>query len=85
MPRMRWEASGLDSRRLQGDQRARGRRGSQIMRMRRKGAEFEGLVLLRTFVSDPATAQWATVGEAPAPQLNDRSPPRPQRGNGREQ
>ena len=59
MPRMRWEASGLDSRRLQGDQR--GRRGSQIMRMRRKGAEFEGLGLLRTFVSDPATAQWATV------------------------
>ena len=50
------------------------------MRMRRKGAEFEGLGLLRTFVSDPATAQWATVGEAPAPQLNDRSPPRPQRG-----
>ena len=55
------------------------------MRMRRKGAEFEGLGLLRTFVSDPATAQWATVGEAPAPQLNDRSLPRPQRGNGREQ
>ena len=80
MPRMRWEASGLDSRRLQGAER-----GSQIMRMRRKGAEFEGLGLLRTFVSDPATAQWATVGEAPAPQLNDRSPPRPQRGNGREQ
>jgi len=82
MPRMRWEASGLDSRRLQGDQRARER---QNVRMRRKGAEFEGLGLLRTFVSDPATAQWATVGEAPAPQLNDRSPPRPQRGNGREQ
>ena len=63
----------------------RGRRGSQIMRIRRNGGEFEGLGLLRTFVGDPATAQWATVGEAPAPQLNDRSPPRPQRGNGREQ
>ena len=39
------------------------------MRMRRKGGEFEGLGLLRTFVGDPATAQWATVGEAPAPTL----------------
>ena len=55
------------------------------MRIRRNGGEFEGLGLLRTFVGDPATAQWATVGEAPAPQLNDRSRPRPQRGNGREQ
>ena len=55
------------------------------MRIRRNGGEFEGLGLLHTFVGDPATAQWATVGEAPAPQLNDRSPPRPQRGNGREQ
>ena len=54
------------------------------MRIRRNGGEFEGLGLLRTFVGDPATAQWATVGEAPAPQLNDRSQPRPQGGNGRE-
>jgi hypothetical protein len=54
------------------------------MRIRRNGGEFEGLGLLRTFVGDPATAQWATVGEAPAPQLNDRSRSRPQRGNGRE-
>ena len=54
------------------------------MRIRRNRGEFEGLGLLRTFVGDPATAQWATVGEAPAPQLNDRSQPRPQRGNGRE-
>ena len=61
-----------------------GRHRSQIMRIRRNGGEFEGLGLLRTFVGDPATAQWATVGEAPAPQLNDRSRPRPQRGNGRE-
>ena len=45
------------------------------MRIRRNGGEFEGLGLLRTFVGDPATAQWATVGEAPAPQLNDL--PRP--------
>ena len=60
------------------------RRGSQIMRIRRNGGEFEGLGLLRTFVGDPATAQWATVGEAPAPQLSDRSRSRPQRGNGRE-
>jgi len=43
----------------------RGRKGSQIMRIRRNGGEFEGLGLLRTFVGDPATAQWATVGEAP--------------------
>ena len=54
------------------------------MRIRRNGGEFEGLGLLRTFVGDPATAQWATVGEAPAPQLNDRSRSRPQRGNDRE-
>ena len=53
------------------------------MRIRRNGGEFEGLGLLHTFVGDPATAQWATVGEAPAPQLNDRSRSRPQRGNGR--
>ena len=55
------------------------------MRIRRNRGEFEGLGLLRTFVGDPATAQWATVGEAPAPQLNDRSQPRPQGGTGREQ
>ena len=54
------------------------------MRMRRKGAEFEALGLLRTFVGGPAAAQWAMAGGAPAPQLNDRSRPRPQRGNGRE-
>ena len=57
----------------------------QIMRMRRKGGEFEALRLLRTLVGGPAAAQWAMAGGAPAPQLNDRSPPRPQRGNGREQ
>ena len=45
-------------------------------------AEFEALGLLRTFVGGPAAAQWAVAGEAPAPQLNDRSRPRPQRGNG---
>ena len=49
-----------------------------------KGAKNEALWLLRTFVGCSATAQWAAVGEAPAPQLNDRSRPRPQRGNGRE-
>ena len=54
------------------------------MRMRPSFAEFEALALLRTFVAGPATAQWAAVGEAPAPQLNDRSRPRPQRGNSRE-
>ena len=59
-----------------------GRSGGQIMRMRRKGGEFEALGLLRTFVGCPAAAQWAVAGEAPAPQLNDRSRPRPQRGNG---
>ena len=62
----------------------RGHRGSQMMRMRRKGAEFEALGLLRTFVGGPAAAQWAMAGGSPAPQLNDRSRPRPQRGNGRE-
>jgi hypothetical protein len=64
--------------------RSQGRNGGQIMRMRRKGAEFEALGLLRTFVGGPAAAQWAMAGGAPAPQLNDRSRPRPQRGNGRE-
>ncbi len=54
------------------------------MRIRRNRGEFEGLGLLLTFVDDPATAQWATVGEAPAPQLTDRSQSPPQRGNGRE-
>ena len=75
---------GCDRRPVQGGQRAReeGRRGSQIMRIRQKGAEFEALGLLRTFVGCPAAAQWAVAGEAPAPQLNDRSRPRPQRGNG---
>ena len=62
----------------------RGHRGSQMMRMRRKGAEFEAWTLLRTFVGRPAATQWDVAGEAPAPQLNDRSRPRPQRGNGRE-
>ena len=54
------------------------------MRRRPNFAEVEALALLRTFVAGPATAQWAAVGEAPAPQLNDRSRPRPQRGNSRE-
>ena len=54
------------------------------MRMRRKGGEFEALRLLRTLVGGPAAAQWAMAGGAPAPQLNDRSQPRPQGGNGRE-
>ena len=61
-----------------------GRRGRQNMRVRLKPAGFEAPGLLRTFVGSPATAQWAAAGEAPAPQLNDRSRPRPQRGNGRE-
>ena len=59
-----------------------GRRGRQNVRMRPKRAGFEAPGLLRTFVGGPATAQWAVAGEAPAPQLNDRSRPRPQRGNG---
>ena len=54
------------------------------MRIRQKGGEFEALGQLHTFVGSPAAAQWAVAGEAPAPQLNDRSRPRPQRGNGRE-
>jgi len=61
-----------------------GRRGRQNVRMRLKRAGFEAPGLLRTFVGGPATAQWAVAGEAPAPRLIDRSPPRPQRGNGRE-
>jgi hypothetical protein len=61
-----------------------GRRGRQNVRVRPKRAGFEAPGLLRTFVGGPATAQWAVAGEAPAPQLNDRSRPRPQRGNGRE-
>ena len=61
-----------------------GRRGRHIVRMRRKGAEFEALGLPRTFVGGPAAAQWAVAGEAPASQLIDRSQPRPQRGNGPE-
>ena len=61
-----------------------GRRGRQNVRMRQKGAEFEALGLLRTFVGGPAAAQWAVAGEAPASQLIDRSRPRPQRGNGPE-
>jgi hypothetical protein len=54
------------------------------MKVRPSFAEFKALALLRTFVAGPATAQWAAVGEAPAPQLNDRSWSRPQRGNSRE-
>ena len=54
-----------------------GTRGSQIIGMRRNGGEFEALGLLRTFVGGPAAAQWAMAGGAPAPQLNDRSQPRP--------
>ena len=80
MRRMQLVASARDCEVLRGAHR----KGSQIMRIRRNGGEFEGLGLLRTFVGDPATAQWATVGEAPAPQLSDRSRSRPQRGNGRE-
>ena len=85
MRRMQLVASARDCEVLRGAHRLMSRRrGSQIMRIRRNGGEFEGLGLLHTFVGDPATAQWATVGEAPAPQLNDRSRSRPQRGNGRE-
>ena len=58
------------------------RRGRQIVRMRQNRAEFEAWRLLRTFWRVPAAAQWAVAGEAPAPQLNDRSPPLPQHGNG---
>ena len=47
-------------------------------------AEFEVRGLLRTFARGPTAAQWAVAGGAPAPQLNDRSRPRPQGGNGRE-
>ena len=54
------------------------------MRIRQKGGEFEALGQLHTFVGSPAAAQWAVAGEAPAPQLNDRSRPRPPGGNGRE-
>jgi len=86
MRRMQLVASARDCEVLRGAHRASQimRKGSQIMRIRRNGGEFDGLGLLHTFVGDPATAQWATVGEAPAPQLNDRSRSRPQRGNGRE-
>ena len=59
-----------------------GRRGRHIVRMRPKGAEFEARGLLRTFWRGPPAAQWAMAGEAPAPRLNDRSRPLPQRGNG---
>ena len=55
-----------------------------MMRMRRKGAEFEAWTLLRTFVGRPAATQRAVAGGAPAPRLIGRSRPRPQRGNGRE-
>ena len=61
-----------------------GRSGGQIMRMRRKGGEFEAPGLLRTFVGCPAAAQWAVAGQAPAPRPHDRSLPLPQHGNGRE-
>ena len=49
-----------------------------------KGAKNEALWLLRTFVGCSATAQWAAVGEAPAPQLTDRPQSPPQCGNGPE-
>jgi len=62
----------------------RGRRDRQIVRMRPERAELEAQGQVRTFVGDPSAAQWAMAGGAPAPQLNDRSRPRPQRGNGRE-
>ena len=47
-----------------------------------KEAEFEVRRLLRTFEEGPAAAQLAVAGRVPAPQLNDRSPPLPQHGNG---
>ena len=50
--------------------------------MRQMCGEFEAQRLLRTFRAGPAAARWAVAGEAPAPQLNDRSPPLPQHGNG---
>jgi len=61
-----------------------GRRDRQIVRMRPERAELEAQGQVRTFVGDPSAAQWAMAGGAPAPQLNDRSRPRPQGGNGRE-
>ena len=42
-----------------------GRRGRQNVRMSQKGAKFEALGLLRTFVGGPAAAQWAVAGEVP--------------------
>ena len=85
MPYVVGECSGgCDRRRLQGGQRARGRRDRQIVRMRPERAELEAQGQVRTFVGDPSAAQWAMAGGAPAPQLNDRSRPRPQGGNGRE-
>ena len=61
----------------QAESQREGRRGRHIVRMRRKGTEFEALRLLRTFVGGPAAAQWAVAREAPAPRLDDRSRPRP--------
>jgi hypothetical protein len=61
-----------------------GRRDRQIVRMRPERAELEAQGQVRTFVGGPSAAQWAMAGGAPAPQLNDRSRPRPQGGNGRE-
>ena len=45
----------------------RGRNGGQIMRMRRKGAEFEALGLLRTFVGGPAADSGLWRGGRPPP------------------
>ena len=82
---MRLSASGSDCEVLQGTHRARQRQEKQAERENEaEMSEFEALGLLRTFVGGPAAAQWAMAGGAPAPQLNDRSRSRPQRGNGRE-
>ena len=40
-----------------------------------KKARVRGLMAAAHFIDCPAAAQWAMAGEAPAPQLNDRSRP----------
>ena len=82
-----WEAAGrrcarvyVSEERETGDRESQGRQA--YYENEAEKAEFEVQGRLRTFIGGPTAAQWAVAGGAPAPQLNDRSRPLPQSGDG---
>ena len=85
MPYVGGECSGgCDRRRLQGGQRARGRRDRQIVRMRPERAELEAHGQVRTFVGGPSAAQWAMAGGGAPPNSMTALGRAHRVGNGRE-